>query len=116
IVHLADNPRFVCGLDDHEIIRTDASQGDRVRWIGIVCPVPFIAGSMNKTAVSQVLEDLGYVVTAESLVHCERKLEGGALQMAEQDLDIIGINETHLGRLAQKVFGMVDDELIERRA
>src|SRR5262249_9654404 len=36
--------------------------------------------------------------------------------MADDDVNVIGIDQAHLGRLAQEVLRMIHDELIERRA
>ena len=54
---------------------------------------------MNETSIAQVLQNLGYVVSSESLVRSERQLERGALKMADDDVDIVRIDESHLRRL-----------------
>src|SRR5579862_3119072 len=53
---------------------------------------------------------------AELFAIAQRPLEGGALQMAEQDFKIVGIDVGMLGRTVEEVIGVLDDVLIERRA
>src|SRR5215813_958944 len=77
--------------------------------------MPLIAGTVNKAAIAQVLEDLRHIVPAESLVDSERQLERSALKVADDDVNIVGIDETHFRRLTQEILWMIHDELIERR-
>ncbi len=44
------------------------------------------------------------------------QLEGGALQMAHQNFQVVGVDVRVLGRTVEEVLGMLDDVLIERRA
>ena len=53
---------------------------------------------------------------AELLIVADRQLERGALQMIEQNLQIVRIDVRVFGRALEEIFGMLDDVLIERRA
>src|SRR5262249_59940528 len=51
-----------------------------------------------------------------ALADSERQFERGALKMADDDVNIVRIDQTHFRRLAQEVFRMIHNELIEGRA
>ena len=59
---------------------------------------------------------LAGVVRSELLAVAHRQLEGRALQMTQQDFEIVGIDVGVLGRTVEEILGMLDDVLIERRA
>src|SRR5262245_47888000 len=79
-------------------------------------PVPLRSREMDKPSLPQVIEDFGHVMTTELLLSAERQFECRALKMADQNVYVLGIDQTHLRRLAEEILGMVDDELIQRRA
>ena len=56
------------------------------------------------------------ILLAEALVGLERQLEGRALDVIEQDLQVVRVDERVLRRGAEEVVGVPDHELIERRA
>src|SRR5438093_477033 len=78
--------------------------------------MPFASRSMDEAALGQEFQDLGNVVTAKQLAGLERQLKRGALKMADQNMNVVGIDQAHLGRLAQKIFRVMDNELIQWRA
>ena len=53
---------------------------------------------------------------AEFLILFQRKLEGRALQMVQQDLEVVRIHIAVLGRMVEEVVGVLNDKLVERRA
>jgi len=59
---------------------------------------------------------VGRIVAAELLAVADGQLEGGALQVVEEDLDVVRVDVRLLGRAAEEVVGMLDDVLIERGA
>ena len=71
---------------------------------------------MYETALGKEFQDFGNIVTAKQLIRSERQLERGTLEMADQNVNVVRIDQPHLGRLAQKIFRMIDNELIQRRA
>ena len=58
----------------------------------------------------------GTILLSEALVGRERQLERRALDVIEQDLQVVRVDQRVLRRGAEEVVGMPDDELIERRA
>src|SRR3954469_7205334 len=77
--------------------------------------MPSITRFMDKTTLREILQNLAYIMTSELFIGSKRQLESGALEMAEQDVDVLRIDQPLLRRLIQKIVGMVDDVLIERR-
>ena len=55
-------------------------------------------------------------MAAESFVGAKRQLESRALKMTDQNMNVVGIDQSHFRRLAQEIFRMIHDELIQRRA
>src|SRR4051812_14409280 len=55
------------------------------------------------------------VVGAELLTSCERQLERRALDVIDEDVQVVRIDERALGRRIEKVRGIPHDELVERR-
>src|SRR5579863_3034485 len=71
---------------------------------------------VQKFALFEKLAKRSGFVRAELFTVRNGELEGAALQMAEQDFDVVGIDVGAFGRALEKVVGMLDDVLIERRA
>src|SRR4030095_7373170 len=116
VVHFTDNSRIGRSFDHDEIVRADASQGYGIGWIGVVRPMPFIAGAMNEPTFAQEIQNFGNIVSAKTLVASEWQLKGGALKMIDQDVNVVRIDQSHFRWLAEKIFRMGDDELMQRRA
>ena len=51
----------------------------------------------------------------EALVRADGKLERGAFQMIDENLEIVRLDERVFGRIAEEIVRVADDELIERR-
>src|SRR5215467_3933775 len=113
VVDFSDDARVLSRLHYYKIVRADAAQGDRVRRIGVVCPVPFLAAAMNETALGQIFQNFGNVVFTEFLVNAERQFESRTLEMADQNVNVFRINQALLRRLMEEVIDVVDDVLIE---
>ena len=96
-VHFADDPRRVRGIHDHKIIGRDRAKADGVRRIAFGNPVPPVACAVQETDFRQVLAQALEVEPAELLVLAQGKLEGGALQMVEQDVKVVGVDVTVFG-------------------
>src|SRR5262245_7914784 len=75
--------------------------------------MPFATGTMKESTFSEKLENLGHRVTAERLVNAERELKRRALQVTDQDVNIVGIHQSALRRLIQKILRMIHHVLIE---
>ncbi len=116
-IHFADNAVIAGDIHDQEVIACDRSQTDGIRRITIVDPVPGIAGVMKHLQIlGKEAAESGEILFAELLAVADRKLEGGTLQVAEKDLQIIGVDMRLFGRGAEEIIRVLDDVLIERRA
>ena len=115
-----------------EVVRGNRPQADRVGRIRLVGPGPLrirvvrpvvAAGPMARAAcpvheplLGQDAENLLQVVPAERLGAGERQLERRALDVIDEDVQVVGIDQRPLGRAIEEIRRMPDDELIERRA
>ncbi len=70
---------------------------------------------MKETRFGKALAEIGKIDGAESFVRCNGEFEGRALQVVDENFQIIGLDVGVLGRAAEKIFRMLDDKLIERR-
>ncbi len=70
---------------------------------------------MEVARFGEAFAELRHVDRAEFLVGCDRELERRAFQVIHENLEIVGLHVGVLGRAAEKVVGMLHDELIERR-
>ena len=78
--------------------------------------MPGAARVVQEAALLQKAAQLGGVVRAELFAVADRQLEGRALQVVQQDLEVVGVDVGVLGRAVEEVLGMLDDVLVERRA
>ena len=78
--------------------------------------MPALVGMVHESFLRQHREDLLHVLAAEPLVVAERQLEGGALDVIEQDVEVVGIDQRVFRRRVEEVGRVADDELIDRRA
>ena len=72
--------------------------------------------SMHEPLLGEHAEDFLHVVPAERFVGRERQLERRALDVIDEDVQVVGIDQRPLGRGVEEVRRVADDELIERRA
>ena len=115
-VGLADDALAIGRIDDDEVVRRDRSQADGVGRIRLVGPVPLPVGVVDEAFLAEHGEDLLHVLVPEALIVAERQLEGRALHVVEQDVQVVGVDERVLGRGVEEVRRVADDELIDRRA
>jgi len=71
---------------------------------------------VQKTRFFQKPANLSDIVPPELLGVADGQLESRALDMRQQDLEILGINVSVLGRAPEEVVRVLDNVLIERRA
>jgi hypothetical protein len=71
---------------------------------------------MQKFEIAQKAAQIAGVVLPEFFTIADGQLEGGALEMGQQDLEIIGIDVGVFRRAVEEVVGVLDDVLIERGA
>jgi hypothetical protein len=65
--------------------------------------VPALAGAVQQLLALEVLQDLDQVLPAEALVAREGQLEGRALDVVDQDLQVLGVDPALLDRGAEEV-------------
>ena len=100
------------------------AQADGVGRVRLVRPVPVAGRLLGRAGLAEVheallrqdAEDLLQVLPAERLAGRERQLERRALDVVDQDLQVVRIDERVLGRRVEEVRRVADDELVERRA
>ena len=95
-------------VDDHEVVGRDRAQADRVGRIRLVRPLPVCLavralGAMHQAALLQNAEHLLHVVAAVLFARRERQLEGRALHVIDEDVQVVGIDQRVLGRRVEEV-------------
>ena len=73
------------------------------------CPV-------HEPLLRQDAEYLLQVVAPEGFRARERQLEGRALDVIDQDMQVVGIDQRPLGRAIEEIRRVTDHELVQRRA
>jgi hypothetical protein len=109
---------MIAGYIDHrKIIAADGTQADSIGRIAVADPMPAIAGMVPQAEIfSQKAAELFERQLAEALAIADGQLEGGALQMAEKNFEIVGMDVGIFGRRAKEIIGVLDDVLVKRRA
>src|SRR3981189_2721188 len=77
-------------------------------------PMPVSAALVQEPGFTKPFADLRQIHLAELLLRGERKFEGRALQMVDENFQVVGLNVGVLGGTPEKVIGMVHDELVQR--
>ena len=99
-IDFTDDSWLARGFDNDKIIRADASERHRVRRIRVTRPMPLVARTMDEPALAQKVQNLRHIVHAKPLVRAKRQFERCALEMADEDVNVIGIDQSHFRRLA----------------
>ncbi len=115
-VDLADHLRRVGRVDHDEIVGRHRTQADRVGGIRLVGPVPLAFRLVHEALIRQQAQDARQAVRTERFILAERQFERRALDVVEQDVQIVGVDQRPLGRCAEEVLGVAHHELIERCA
>ena len=71
---------------------------------------------MHEILLGKHCEDFLQVMTTERLVARERELERRALDVIDENVQVVWIDQRALRRRIEEVRGMADDELIKRSA
>ena len=77
--------------------------------------MPISAASVEKARSGEPFAERRHIDAAEFFVWRDRQFERGALQMIDENLEIIGLDVSMFRRAAEEIIGMLDDELVERR-
>ena len=115
VVDLGDDARLAGDVLHHEVVRGHAAQAHRVGGIALARPVPASARAVQQLLALEEGQDLREVFLAEALVVGEGQLEGRALHVGEQDVQVLGVDAALLGGAAEEVVGVLRDELVEGR-
>ena len=101
------------GVDDDKIVGGDGAQAHSVSGIGLLGPVPVVAGAMQKASFVQALANRREIDVAELFVRRDGQLERGAFQMVDENFQIVGLHKSVLRRAAEKIIRMLHDKLIQ---
>ena len=101
-------------LDDHEVVDGGAAQADAFRRVCLRHPVVAAVDGVQHALLRQQLQQLAALGT-ELLALLEGELEGGALEVADADYQVVGVDEAGLRRRFEQVLGMSRHVLVQRR-
>ena len=110
-VDLGDGPSTV-QVVHHEVVRADRAEAHAVRRVGIGGPVPAVAGAQQDPLFLEQVQQRFEVFPAKGLPLLERELEGGALHVLDEDLEVVGIDESLFRARSEEVVGVPDHELV----
>ena len=108
-------------IGNHEVIGRDRSQAHGVGRVRLARPVPlprlvFMTRPVHESRLLQHAQHLLHVDLAIGLIGGERQLEGRALHVIHQDVEIVGIDQRVFRRGIEEVRRMPHDKLIDWRA
>ena len=102
-------------VDDDEVIAGNGAETDGVGRVGVGGPMPGSAGVVEHAGLGQEVTHVTDGMGSEEFVVAEGEFEDGALEVVEQEFEVVGIDEGVFGRLAEEVFGVFDDVLVDGR-
>ena len=111
----ADDLGVVADVDDHEVVAGHLTEADGVRRVGFRGPVPSPSGPMHHAGLLEETAEFARLVRSEPLALLDGQLECSALQVVDENLQVVRIDVGVLGRALEEVLRMLDDVLIERR-
>ena len=117
-VHLPDDPvmRRIGDIHNDEVFRRGRAQGNLAGREILRRPVILAFRLMQDPFLAQVLQHLLRPLgIAEAVALFKGQLESSALEMAHQDIQVIGIEQRVLRALLQQVVRVVHDILVNRR-
>src|SRR5882762_1223068 len=114
-IDFADHVWRAGDVDNHEIVAGYRAQADGIGGLGFLRPVVVFPSEMQKTGLREPCTQIGQIHIAESFARCEGQFERGAFQVVDEDFEIVGLDESVLGRVAEKIVRMAHDVLIKRR-
>jgi hypothetical protein len=89
-VDLGDDLGLARDVDDDEVVGADAAEADGVGRVGLGRVEPLVLGVVEELVLLEEVEDLADLGPAEPLAVLERQLEGGALDVADEDGQVVG--------------------------
>ncbi len=70
---------------------------------------------MKETSLGEARAEIAEINVAEFLTRSDGQFKRGAFQMIDEDFQIVRLDESVFGSIAEKIIWMAHDELIERR-
>jgi hypothetical protein len=111
-VHLTHHARPGPLFHDDEVVDGGVAQAHLFGRVGISHPVVATLGGVQDALLRQQVQELG-AVGPELLDLVEGQLEGGALQVADADDEVVRVDEPGLGRRFEQVLRVVGQVLVE---
>ena len=111
-IHFSNNTRRASNVDDDEIVAGDRAQANGVGGISFVRPVIMIARKVQEAGLGKARAKVRNVDFAKSLAGRDRQFERSAFQMIDKNLEIVRLDESMLGRIAEKIVRVPYDKLI----
>ena len=99
-------------VDDDHVVGRGAAQADVFGGIGVAHPVVTVSAAVEHLHVGQIVQDFGHLPVAEGLLHQEGQFEGGALEVAHQDHEVVRIDGCVFRAAPEEIAGVVDDVLV----
>src|SRR5262249_60472806 len=116
---LAVAPLLPVRIDAAELARRPRPQAAGARRIGLGRPPPGSVAEMAEPLLRQHAENLlndRVPDSAERFIRRKRQLERRALEVIDEDVQVVRVDERVLRGPTEEVGRIADDELIERRA
>src|SRR6266704_560630 len=114
-IHFADDSGCASDIDDYEIVAAYGPQADGIGGIGLLRPMIIFSGEMKKTGLGEPRAKIREIYITELFARSNGQFERGAFQMIDEDFQIVRLDESVLRSVAEKIVGVSNDELVERR-
>ena len=115
-VDFGDDLILAGDIDDDEVVAGYRAEGDGIGGVGIGCPVPGVGGVVEEAEFLEEAAEFGGFEGPELFVVADGEFEGGALHVAEEDFEVVGVDVGRFRGAAEEILGVFDDVLIERSA
>ena len=96
-IDFCDGPILIIQIQNDKIFFGDVAQADRVGRIGFFAPMPRFARPGHHPLIIEEIKDFSPFLGAESFTLLEGKFKSGTLDVADQNLQIVRMNESVFG-------------------
>src|SRR6266567_7308755 len=114
-IHFADDSGRASDIDDYEIVAAYGPQADGIGGIGLLRPVIIFSREMKKSSFGKPRAKIREIDVTEFFARSNGQFERGAFQMIDENFQIVRLDEGMLRSVAEKIVGVSNDELVERR-
>ena len=91
-IRFADYAGLTRVVHNDKVVRGDGAQADGVGRIALRDPVPAVLGVVQKAGLLEVRAEPREVERPKLLIRAQGQLEGGALQVIQQNKEIVGVH------------------------